>query len=417
MINLNLQPAVPGHINQTNEAQPGRRIATKEEFVRELNEGRSNFSGMDLQGVRLCGLNLTGCDFSDAKLQKCGFTSVRLDRVNFSGADLTGASVFGCKATGFTMENACLEELSVLDNTFISCRFSNANLSRAYISKSAFHDCEFVRANLTFTTFRQNTFLGADFSRVSTEGKGDVVDCIFRKVSWQDGATYMHFWNVEFEDVNFRGVSLLDVQFGFCHFRGPIDFECCWNFDDISNCTFENVNFLSLTKAPAAWGRVSGFEKERIHYERYRPIWASVIRWERKYDHDRTPVLDLAAYAEQILDLDPVTRKFLREKVASILKERPELATTEALDLFHEIQMIDDEMTEAEIQENKRASEKRERVLSSSSSGSKNSDLVPENVSSWSLNSTRSSITSGSKTKNGNASSGTDTANFLQLFG
>jgi len=421
-LNSNLPAALPQRVDNTDEAQRDKR-AREWAFIEQVRDGRTDFSGVDFSGIELkemkmSKLNLTGCDFRNAKLLRCDFISTRLDRVNFTSANLTDSSMTWCEATDIAMENACLERVCLNDSKFTSCRFSNANLTRAFLTRSTFHDCKFDRAMLSFSTFSDSHFVGADFSRIMNVGRGQVEDCTFRNVSWQDGKVLLNFWNVKFEDVSFHGLYFGGVRFSYCDFRGPIDFESCWGFDDLASCTFENVNFLPLIAPPNMWARVSGFEKERIHYEKYRPIWKSVINWKDVYRRSRTLKLDLDAYAEKILDLDPVTRKFLREKVTSILNEKRELATPDALELFHQIKMIDDEMTEAEIQEKKLASEKRERVLSSSSSGSKNSDLVLENVSSWSVNSTRSSIALGNKSQNGGVSPGTDKdAKFLHLFG
>jgi len=132
----------------------------------------------------------------------------------------------------------------------------------------------------------------------------------------------------------------------------------CWNasmVNDKDELKLTSSTGLVTTTADAAtqdeW--VTGIPEDIPDKDRW--IWQSVIHktWYERGVWAWT--LDFEAYGNGIGELDPATRKHLRERVTALMDQVTELNTFAARRAFFSVKKIDDEMTAKEMEENERA--------------------------------------------------------------
>jgi len=301
----------------------------KEEFLKDLDGGRRDFSGMDLSGLDLEDLNLKGCHFKKAIMCGTILRSSVLEDADFSGADLSKCLFEGC--------------------TFDKCNFSDAKLSGARMKlESSFRNCVFKRADLRGIFIMNTQFSRVDFTAAEASECGEVWESLFDDVSFDEAKLNLLFWKCEFHKTGFAAADFNNARFLSCTFHGPIDFQGCRGFEDVVDATLTDVNVLSLAQLPSAWRYAAQYEKERLRHEAYRPLWKAVV--EGRGEDQHSPMLRmtdrLERYKAEIKELDAPTRRFLREKVSLFMEFTSEMSTAYAL--FREIEKIDDAMTAKE---------------------------------------------------------------------
>ena len=394
--------------NPNNQQVPHRQILGKQEFITELKEGRKNFPGVDLSGLRLANIDsdfdLNGCNFSGANLRECIITDCELDGTDFSGADLRNAELRGCTGIGTMMDATFLENALFEECNLYSSSFENARLANAKMSGCIFMRSNFVRADLSSIVFKNCNFEETGFLFASAGKKGEIRDCEFRDVSWQLTSPRLLFWNSDFQNVDFSGCDLGNSEFVSCKFRAPIVLERCRGLDEFVDTTFEGVNFLPLVNMPATWKKARGYEQQRAHYEQHKTQWDDIVKWRLPMDGQPKLSIDLYAYLLHISKLDALTRKCLREiATTQMLQGGPGVETDRARALFWKIMQIDDALTTSEDTEIK-GRPARSLEVAWLDGGTKEVFLVPARAESWSVDA--------------NPSSGTgNDAKFSALFG
>lgn len=340
-----------------DQPQPGRQIFNTREFNTELRGGRTDFSRMDLSGLRLSDIDLDvslkGCNFSGANLRQCRITDCELDHADFSGADLTDAELNMCTGTYIKMKEACLENVLFGQCNFSSSDFTGTKLNNAKMSSCIFTSTDFEKAELSSVTFRNCDFVEkTNFRFVRTDKKGEMQDCLFQNMSWQLTSPNLLFWDSHFQDVDFSGCDLGKSKFVGGTFRAPIVLERCTGLNEFVGTTFEGVNFLPLVNMPATWKKARGFEQQRAHYEMYKTPWDDIVKWTHPEGEQPQLSIDLYYYLQHIRKLDALTRKFLREKVRSqMLEGGLGVETVRGRTLFWKIVEIDDALTTSEHME------------------------------------------------------------------
>jgi len=413
MINLNV--ARPLSINQVDPKT--EELAAKEkELITALKEGRKDFSDMNLSGLCFKRLDLSGCNFSGAKLQGWEVDHLTLDSADFSGADLSGASLKDVMATGTVLDGAKFADATI-SVAFYSCSLSKADFSRAVINCSRFEDCNFENADLQGVAMHYAHFVRVNFNRMQAQNPGNLRECEFRDVSWTSSAPKLTLWNTSFKQVDFSHTDFWDSQFVQCSFIGPIEFQNCKRFSRGADCKFENVNLLPLRDLLGTLWEGREFDEVVSDFLTSSDLWQEIIHWERVENSDPVLSLDLETYKSAITAFDSVERKHLREKVTAILANRLDLATPDALNLFEEIKKLDDALPAREPTVGKYAYPDSEIIYTSSRERHKNAFLKQEKVMNLSFDSI--STSSGSRSRIGSdSSSGSDKeANSFQLFG
>jgi len=353
---INLDTNVTLH-RPNDQPVPVRQIFNPREFNAELRRGRTDFSHMDLSGLRLSdidfNISLKGCNFSGAILRQCRITDRELDHADFSGADLSDAELKMCTGTDIKMKGACLENVLFEQCNFHSSDFTGTTLNNARMSSCIFTRTDFEKAELCSVAFTNCDFVeGTNFQFVSANKKGKMQDCLFQNVSWQLTSPNLLFWDTRFQNVDFSGCDLGKSEFVRCTFSGPIVLDRCTGLDEFVGTTFEGVNFLPLVNMPATWKKARGFEQQRAHYEMYKTPWDDIVKWTLPEGEQPKLTVDLYAYLQHICHLDAHTRKFLREKVTlQMLECGPGLESERARALFAKIMKIDGALTKSEDME------------------------------------------------------------------
>jgi len=302
--------AVPSLLlNDGSELKRARPTEKKEEFLKALAGGRTDFSGATMCGMTLTSVQLEGVDFSGADLSECLFENCTFDRCDFSGA-----------------------------------RLCNAQMKL----ESTFRNCVFNRANLCGTSIKNTHFSRVDFIAAEASEVGEVWETSFEDVSFSEAKLNLLFWQCEFRRANLVGADFSNAPFLSCTFNGPIDFQGCQGFEKVSDAILNDVNVLSLAQLPIVWRHAGRYENERLQHEAYRPLWKAVV--EGRGEDEHAPMLRmtdrLQRYKAEIKKLDAPTRRYLREKVSLLMEFTPETSAASAL--FREIEKIDDAMTEKE---------------------------------------------------------------------
>jgi len=348
------------HINQTRRPPGDTRIATPEQFHAELLAGRRDFSGMDLRGMRIARADLTGCNFSGAQMRGSAIALSNLDTTVFSGADMRGAQFSMTRGTGILMDGARLTNARMTLCTFVSSVFSDTQMRYLHTTSNSFRGCNFDRAQLHGVRCDEDVFEDTSLNAAraeKTEEPAEMRKCTLRNVSMKSAQLNLLVAECTLQRVDFSQANLSGMQFHGCAFEGPIEFELTRNFSHFVDTTFDNVNFLPLSDMPDTWLSDPSFENERLHYEKNRPIWQSIIEWKQR--DDGLPILsvNLDQYKNRIQSLDTLTRRHLREKVSGLMKDMAVLSSDpRARTLFNEIMAADDAMTAREIRDGGKAS-------------------------------------------------------------
>ena len=344
MINLNV-----GRPLSINQADPKtEEQAAKEEGLKTaLKEGRKDFSDLDLSGLSFKRLDLSGCNFSRANLQGWQVDYLTLNGTNLSGTDWSRARLNEVGATRAIMDGAKFAD-AFIEGEFYSCSFSDVDLSRARISNSRFRDCNFEKAGLHGIEMEDTSFERVNFNRIQAQKAGNLRKCRFWDVSWTSSAPNLILSNTSFSGVDFSHTDFWSSDFVKCKFIDSTEFENCKGFIKVKDCMFENVNLLPLRHQPATLWEGYDFRNVVNDFRRSSFLWRKIICWDRAYNSDPVLSLDLETYKKSIQAFDSVERKHLREKVAAILAKRSDLATPQVLELFEEIKKLDDELVARE---------------------------------------------------------------------
>lgn len=148
-----------------------------------------------LPKIGLAGLQLTGADFTSAKLHdarfgRCALQDATFDQAELPGADFTAANLEGANFTSADLRscvfaqawlfNVTFTRTVLMDTNFSSAMLAQSNFSaiqgrslagvnfaRACLVSADFHDVDAPRAGSTRTTFSGACLAGADFSNAS----------------------------------------------------------------------------------------------------------------------------------------------------------------------------------------------------------------------------------------------------------
>jgi len=385
--------------------------------VKNLTVGsKCNFIGANLKGWTVDKLTVgSECFFSDANLQGWKIEDLELKGGDFSNTDWSGATLKDATVTDVNMDGAKFVR-AVVTGSFCRSSFSKADLSRATLSCVRFEDCNFERADLQGINVHLGNFERVSFDQAQVESPGIFLDSKFRKVSWTSQTPNLTFWKARFQDSSFSHANLWHSQFTGCMFIGPIDFEDCAGFTKGANCAFENVNLLPLWNLPDSMWAGDDLSEVLSDYFRSKRMWQSIICWEQGENSRPVLSLNLENYKWGFEVFDSVERKYIREKVASILETRRDLATPQAVSMFEEIKKLEDATPARQPTEGKYVSLENELVLAKLEYGLKHLALTEDKAAEFSFDST--TVSSGNRSRNGSESSDSGkVSNSIPLFG
>ncbi|MCX5934911.1 MAG: pentapeptide repeat-containing protein [Pseudanabaena sp. LacPavin_0818_WC45_MAG_42_6] len=141
--------------NQGDRPRTGNLFSNRsQEVLYMYSVGKRNFRLMNLVSAKLNGANLSGADFTNAKLMLADLCELSAIETKFVGANLAGAM----------MSEACLQKANFTDALLIGADLSGANLEEANFTAANLGGVNFDGANLRGVNFSEAILVGADFT-------------------------------------------------------------------------------------------------------------------------------------------------------------------------------------------------------------------------------------------------------------
>jgi uncharacterized protein YjbI with pentapeptide repeats len=125
-------------------------MANEDDLARLLS-GERDLSGSDLTNADIAYQDLSGRDFSFAKLHQVKALGTNFSRCTFEGTSVLELAADGANFSGVTISGIILQR----------CSFVGANFSDSVLSSSVFQDVDFSRADLTGSNFRSAQLIGS----------------------------------------------------------------------------------------------------------------------------------------------------------------------------------------------------------------------------------------------------------------
>ncbi|WP_437913826.1 DUF2169 domain-containing protein [Sorangium sp. So ce302] len=192
---------------------------------------RANLRSADLRGARLRGANLGGATLHDAALDRADLEGAVLNGADLAGArlpsaNLTGADLMEAKLGGIDLSDAVLAQCTLLKADLRGTRFAGADLSDA-----TFVTCTLDGADLSRATLQKATFAGCTGTSVSFRSAQ------FRQGIVVHGSSFpgADFRDADMEKANLRGTALPGARFDGANLAGA----------DLSECDAERASFES----------------------------------------------------------------------------------------------------------------------------------------------------------------------------
>lgn len=235
--------AQSAHSSETSVSEPD--AATLEQirdFIKKQATQATQFRGMNLSGLYLVDLDLTGLDFTGSICEGTQFQGCDLVGARFSQAILTRANFRDAKMASSDLSDAVCQQA-----TFDGADLTQANLTNADLTESSCRLAGFEKAALTKAQFNQSDLTGATFVRV------DASQSAFN----ESLIDHCDFTAATLNKVDFIRARILSSQFNQVisnrlEFSGASIKDCCFTNADLSasvamlkpvfdGCRFENA--------------------------------------------------------------------------------------------------------------------------------------------------------------------------------
>jgi uncharacterized protein YjbI with pentapeptide repeats len=135
-------------------------------FFYQLDLRGCSFAGAVLERTNVLESDLTGCDLSGADLRRCGFLECRMDGANLGRARLDHAQLI----LGTTLVGARLEDASGLRVNLREAKLHGATLTRADLTESDLSKADLGGADLRGAVLRGALLARTDFTGAVTTG-------------------------------------------------------------------------------------------------------------------------------------------------------------------------------------------------------------------------------------------------------
>ena len=189
------------------ESQIAKPVRTLEALLELYKHGHRNFSGSDLRGVTVTGLDpevkcidlrgislagsnlntivfsksistfkvdLTGANLKNCNLRLANLTFCKLDQCDLNGADLSGSTLTSCSFRGSDFIKAIVHDTNFQHSDCTASDFREASFLRPTLS-GTFTGANFTGANLSSLSlvgmFKQTNFSDCDLSSTSLSGE------------------------------------------------------------------------------------------------------------------------------------------------------------------------------------------------------------------------------------------------------
>jgi 2-iminobutanoate/2-iminopropanoate deaminase len=241
---------------------------TTESFIKEIKEGRKDFSDTDLtevdfimtrksidrdnflsslnmsgaklESTALCEMNLTGINLSNANLTGVNFNFSNLDKADLSSANLYGASL-NCASLietnlkganlGFVDMGTILLSLSIYSSKtnfaksnlasgkFIRNFLYKINMNEIYAWELEFDECKLIKCNFSGGDFYLAKFLNCEMSDLDFSGEVNYINakfksCNMKKINFSGNClSLVNFEDVKSDNLDFTGAVLCRAEF------------------------------------------------------------------------------------------------------------------------------------------------------------------------------------------------------------
>jgi DNA-binding transcriptional MerR regulator len=141
--------------DQSDRPNFGNLFSNRSQEVLYLySVGKRNFKLMNLVSAKLNGANLSGADFTNAKLMLADLCELSAIETKFVGANLAGAII----------SEACLQKANFTDALLLGADLSGADLECANFTAAILGGVNFTGANLRGVNFSEAVLADADFT-------------------------------------------------------------------------------------------------------------------------------------------------------------------------------------------------------------------------------------------------------------
>lgn len=150
-----------------------------------------------LDGGNLAGIDLSGEDLRDCRLELVNMNEAQLQNTLFTGADLSRSSLVGATATGANFDGARMQAVNARRIQAAGASMKGTRLNGAVLAGADLSNCDFSGSELADVNLRKARVVEANFSRAQlhrTSFSGaDVTDS-------------------DFSDALFRETVMIEVQ-------------------------------------------------------------------------------------------------------------------------------------------------------------------------------------------------------------
>jgi DNA-binding transcriptional MerR regulator len=151
--------ALEAAADQSDRPNFGNLFSNRSQEVLYLySVGKRNFRLMNLVSAKLNGANLSGADFTNAKLMLADLCELSAIETKFVGANLAGAII----------SEACLQKANFTEALLLGADLSGANLEGANFTAANLGGVNFTGANLRDVNFNEAVLADADFTNTIT---------------------------------------------------------------------------------------------------------------------------------------------------------------------------------------------------------------------------------------------------------
>ena len=232
---------------------------TPEEFVKQINEGKRNFSGLVLVGdkeikaVNLENINFSNADLSGARFIDCNLKWAKLINANLNNTEFMRSNFWGADLHGANLVNANISGANLTYANLVSTNLKSANLTMAMLPGANLwgtiaDGANISGANLTYVNFTRAKLNGANLSKAKLPGcnfwsaeliGANLSDAILENTVFTlanlSNATII---NSNLQCAILRNANLIHSNLAYSNFRGS---NLC--NADLTNAVLVNTNF------------------------------------------------------------------------------------------------------------------------------------------------------------------------------
>lgn len=138
------------HPELTQSVEYGELLPSEKRdyVVKALADGRTDFSGQNLNGADLSNIDFERCNFKNAKLEDVTFRGSNIKYCDFGNTSIKNTEFTVSYAASASFENATIDKVNMSKGNYANVNFGGATISNVVMSESVIKDADFTNANL-----------------------------------------------------------------------------------------------------------------------------------------------------------------------------------------------------------------------------------------------------------------------------